>query len=222
VKPWYVGTFHHGGHQMDSPSLMRSFGGGKPRRRTSMSYSAYFERRRRGSPDLQPGVVFALYTKAMAIAASAPGDKDRMGNLAPRVHALFTQSLGASTNSGDFAYRVEQAWDATRQARNSGVHLNKFRHTHFDFEAGGATLEYLAFRTVYALVFARLVRDGHLDASDRSSALLTADVAATESWLDMLSRPPDDLRPSQKWTKARQGARNAYLKAKFIASGVNP
>jgi hypothetical protein len=221
VKPWYVGKFHHGGRQKGKPFVDALFRWWQAEPAHVHALFRVLRAATSESPDLEPGVVFALYAKAMVIAASAPGDKDRKEDLASRVHVLVAPHLGAPRVSGEFPYRLEQAWDATRQARNSGVHLNKSRHTLYDFEVGGA-LEHIAFRTVYALVVARLGRDGHLNASDRSSDPLVADVAATESWLEMLAGAPDDQRPGHKWTKARQGARSAYLKAQFLTSGFNP
>lgn len=221
VKPWYVGRFHRRGCENGKlfvEALLRWWSAepahvGELLRVLRAATSE--------SPDLEPGMVFALYYKAMAIAASAPGEKDNREHLFPRVRALVAPYLDAPTVPGDAAYRVVQAWDATREARNSGVHLNKVRRERFDFEAGGATLQHIAFRVLYALVVARLARDGHLDASDRWSDLLIADVPATESWLEALSHPPDDVVPGVKWRNARRAARDAHLKARLLASGIN-
>ncbi len=211
VRPRHAGPFHHEADAAFLDALM-AWHGAQPSH-VGLLFCAL-----RGatsdSPDLECTIALALYAKAIALAASSPGDDDNAPFLAPRLKALLAPLLGAEATGDGFGYNIVRAWDCTRDARNAAVHINLQRKgTRFAFECSAASAELVAFRVVYAVTLARLVRDGFL----REDAKLARDVAATEDWLAAIGPGDFDVAKATDWRPYRHRARDRYLK-----SGVPP
>jgi hypothetical protein len=216
VRPWYAGPSHHGADSAFMDALMAWRG-------AQSSHVGLLFGALRGatsdSPDLERTIALALYAKAVALAASSPGDDDNASALGPRLKALLAPLLGAETTGDVFGYNIVRAWDCTRDARNAAVHINpQHKAARFAFEHSAASTEFVAFRVVYAVTLARLVRDGFL----REDAKLARDVAATEDWLAAIGSGDFEVTKAADWRPYRHRARDRYLKQKFLASGVNP